>query len=95
MSTNKPAARPTVYYRDSHSNCLPLWMRQEHHCPEGRGFGGAFLDFASRVKHSCHIVFDAPERQYVVTIFYKRLPLDIPLIFKHKGIAAVAAHVAI
>jgi hypothetical protein len=39
--------------------------------------------------------FDAPERQYVVTIFYKRLPLDIPLIFKHKGIAAVAAHVAI
>ncbi len=27
--------------------------------------------------------------------FYKWVPLDIPLIFKHKGIAAVAAHVAI
>ena len=43
------------------------------------------------MKHLCHLLFDALERQYVVTYFLQLLPLDIPLLFKHKGIAVVAA----
>jgi hypothetical protein len=67
-------------------------MRYEHHWSDGRGTGGAFLDFASRMKHSCHISFDAAKCQFVVTNFRPgNLLLTSPWFSRIKEAAAVAA----